>query len=44
MERISVISSSKNIFDKAQAMVEAVKNKGLDNQLNATAVLVEVAR
>ena len=42
MERLSIIESDKNIFDKAQAMVESVKVKNLDNQMNATALLIEV--
>ena len=44
MERIKVIESKKEVFDKAQAIIESVRKKGLEIQLNATVILVEVAR
>jgi hypothetical protein len=44
MERIRIMDSSEKIFDKAQAIIESINNKGLEIQLNATALLIEVAR
>jgi serine/threonine protein phosphatase PrpC len=44
MERIRVIESQKDVFDKAQAMVEFAKKKRLNDQANATALLVEVVK
>jgi hypothetical protein len=44
MERIRIIETKKSIFDKAEAIVEAVNKKGLEDQLNATALLIEVLR
>jgi hypothetical protein len=44
MERIKIIESEKKVFDKAQAIVEVIKGKELDNQPNATALLIEVAK
>ena len=44
MERLRIIESKINTFEKAQAMVEVVNNKKLNNQLNATTLLVEVLR
>lgn len=44
MERMQALSSGNSAFDKAQAMVEGLNAKGLDNQLNTTVILVEVAK
>ncbi|MCL1810046.1 MAG: hypothetical protein FWG42_09830 [Clostridiales bacterium] len=44
MERLKIIESKKEVFDKAQAVIDTVRKKGLDNQMNATALLVEAAR
>lgn len=44
IERIKIIGSKKDTFDKAQAIIESVKGRCLDNQMNATALLVEVIK
>jgi len=44
MERIKIIESKKKLFDKTQAIIESVKVKGLNNQMNATALLIEVVK
>ena len=44
MERIRIIESKTEVFDKAQAIIDTVKKKSLITQLNATALLVEVAK
>jgi len=44
MERIKIIESDRDIFDKAQAIIETVSNKRLAVQLSATALLVEVLK
>ncbi|MCL2151756.1 MAG: protein phosphatase 2C domain-containing protein [Oscillospiraceae bacterium] len=44
MERIKIIGSKTQVFDKAQAIIEAVNKRGLEKQLSATALLVEVLR
>ena len=41
MERIKILGTRKKVYDKAQDIVDA---KGLSNQVNATALLVEVVR
>ena len=43
MERIEIAESSDvSAFDRAQAVIETVIHKGLQNQLNATVLLIEV--
>ena len=44
MERIRIMASKKKLYDKAQAMIESVSKKRLTIQLNATALLIEVAK
>jgi len=44
MERIKIIESDKEIFEKAQAIIKAVNKKGLTKQLSATALLIEVTK
>jgi hypothetical protein len=44
MERMIAIESAKDVFDKAQTMVKVVEDKNLDNQINATALLIELAK
>ena len=44
MERIRIIESNDDIFDKAQAIIAAVNKKGLTKQLSATALLIEVSK
>ena len=44
MERIKVIETKGKIFDKAQAIIEVVKGKGLKNQHNATVLLIELKK
>ena len=44
IERIRIIESNLDIFDKAQAIIAAVNKKGLTKQLSATALLIEVAK
>ena len=44
MERMRIVESEKKIFDKAQAIVKTVKEKNLENQLNTTALLIEVVK
>lgn len=41
MERIKIIESKEKIYDKAQAVIELIKRKNLNNQLNATVLLIE---
>ena len=49
IERINIIADEKkffrkNIFDKAQNLVEYIQKKGLKNQKNITALLIEVEK
>ena len=44
MERIKIVESKAEIFDKAQDIIESVSRKGLTIQINATALLIEVKR
>jgi hypothetical protein len=44
MERLKAIESTKEVFDKAQALIKLVEEKNLDNQLNATALLIETIK
>jgi len=45
VERIKIVESNKySAFDKAQTLIETVEEKALDNQLNATALLIEVKK
>jgi hypothetical protein len=44
MERLKIIKSEIDVFDKAQAVVDSVNGKWLDNQLNTTVLLVEVVK
>ncbi|MDR2712338.1 MAG: hypothetical protein LBB91_04400 [Clostridiales bacterium] len=44
MERLKIIGAKKEIFAKAQTLIELVNKKNLDNQANATALLIEVAK
>lgn len=44
IERIKIIESRKQVYDKAQAIIESVNKKGLPKQLSATALLIEVSR
>ena len=44
MERIKVIESKAEIHDKAQTIIESVSKKNLMVQLNATVLLIEVAK
>jgi len=44
MERIRLIGAEQEIYDKAQSLIETVRGKGLNNQLNATALLIEVVK
>lgn len=44
IERINIISSREDAYNKAQAIIETVKGKCLNNQLNATALLIEVMK
>jgi len=44
MERIRIIESDRDIFEKAQAIIESVSNKRLAVQLSATALLIEVLK
>ncbi|MCL1976058.1 MAG: hypothetical protein FWG61_07870 [Firmicutes bacterium] len=41
LERIKIITSRQKINDKAQAMIDSINEKGLDKQMNATALLIE---
>ena len=44
MERINIIESKGEVFDKAQTIVDILCDKGLSNQLNATVLLVEAMK
>lgn len=44
MERINIVGSKKKAYDKAQDIVESINGKGLNHQMNATALLIEVVK
>jgi len=44
MERIKIIESNSEIFDKAQAIIASANKKGLTKQLSATALLIGVSK
>lgn len=44
MERIKIVGSGKKAYDKAQDIVESINGKGLNHQMNATALLIEVVK
>jgi hypothetical protein len=44
MERLNIFASGMEAFYKSQAIIEKVNSKGLTNQSNATAILIEVVK
>ena len=44
MERIKIVESEIETFDKAQAFIELTKGKRQDNQANATVLLIDVRK
>jgi hypothetical protein len=44
MERLTIVASDADISGKSLGLIEAVNAKRLNNQRNATAILIEVAK